>query len=97
MFEALVQLHRRFLQLHARRQTVRRLGAQTDETINLFFDVDERLFHVVVSIGWQRRQRKQRQRVAPESPSIKERTEQGLCGDAQRLLPQTEVAIAMAV
>lgn len=46
MFEAFVQLHCRFLQLHARRETVRPLGAPTDEAINLFFDVEQRLFHV---------------------------------------------------
>jgi hypothetical protein len=34
-------------------QGIGRPGAPTDEAINLFFDVDERLFHVAASIGWQ--------------------------------------------
>ena len=51
MFESLVKLRRRFLQLHSRPQAVRRLGATPDEAVNLFLDVDERLFHNVFSIN----------------------------------------------
>jgi len=51
MFESLVKLCRRFLQLHSRPQTVRRLGAPTDEAVNLFLDVDGRLFHGVFRIS----------------------------------------------
>ncbi|HAO79975.1 MAG TPA: hypothetical protein DCQ92_13595 [Verrucomicrobia subdivision 3 bacterium] len=51
MFESLVKLCRRFLQLHSRPQTVRRLGATPDEAVNLFLDVDGRLFHGVFRIS----------------------------------------------
>jgi hypothetical protein len=51
MFEALVQLHCRGLQLHSGLQAVRRERAPPDKAVNPLFDIDEWLFHNVSSIG----------------------------------------------
>ena len=51
MLEAFVKLRSQRLQLHPRLQTVRRFRALPDEAVNAFFDVDERLFHGVASLG----------------------------------------------
>jgi len=51
MFESFVKLCRRLLQLHPCLQAVRRLGAPPDKAVNLFLDVDERLFHDAASIS----------------------------------------------
>ena len=45
MLESLVKLRRRGLQLHSRPQAVRRACPPTDKAVNLFFEVDEWLFH----------------------------------------------------
>lgn len=59
MLKSLVKLHSQRLQLHPRLQTVRRLRSLADDAVNVFFDVDERLFHGAASLGWQTRQSKQ--------------------------------------
>jgi hypothetical protein len=51
MFEALVQLRSRGLQLHSRLQAVRHGRAPSDKAVNLFLDVDEWRFHNASSIG----------------------------------------------
>ncbi len=45
MVKCPVQPYCRFLQLHSRPQAVRRARPATDEAVDLFLDVDERLFH----------------------------------------------------
>jgi hypothetical protein len=45
MFESFVKLRSSLLQLHPRHQAVRRPCPPADMAINLFFKVDERLFH----------------------------------------------------
>ena len=45
MPESHVKLCRRFLHLHARLQSIRRPGPAPDEAVNLFLNIDERLFH----------------------------------------------------
>ncbi len=40
-----VQLHRQGLQLHPALESVRRSGAAPDNPVDLFLDIDERLFH----------------------------------------------------
>lgn len=45
MLESLVKFQSRRLHLHPRLQSVGRLGATPDEAVNLFLDVDKRLFH----------------------------------------------------
>mgnify|MGYP001552938201 FL=1 len=51
MFETLVQLRGRGLQLHSRLQAVRRGRAPPDKAVNLFLDVDKWRFHNASSIG----------------------------------------------
>ena len=60
MFESLVELRSRFLQLHSRPQTVRRLRAAPDKAVNLFLDVDERLLQDGFRIDRHSKQSKQR-------------------------------------
>ena len=45
MFESLVKFESRRLHPHSSLQSIRRFDAPPDEAVNLFLDVDERLFH----------------------------------------------------
>ena len=58
MLECLVEFQSRGLHLHPGFQAIRRAGALADEAVDLFLDVDERLFHSVASISRDARQRK---------------------------------------
>ena len=51
MIERFVKLRTQRLQLHSRLQAVRRLRPPADEAVNLFLDVDERLFQGGSAIG----------------------------------------------
>ena len=57
-FESLVKLHRSLLQSHSSLPTVRRFRAPPDEAVNLFLDVDERLFHCLSRLDRDERQSK---------------------------------------
>jgi len=58
MLESLVKFQPRGLHPHSGLQPVRRPGATPDKAVNLFLDVDERLFHGVFSISRDARQSK---------------------------------------
>jgi hypothetical protein len=51
MLEGAVKFNRRLLQLHASFQTVGRSGVATDKSVNLFFQVDKRLFHATATLN----------------------------------------------
>jgi hypothetical protein len=51
MLESSMKLQSGSLHLHPRLQPVRRPCATPDEAVNLFLDVNERLFHSGFSIG----------------------------------------------
>jgi hypothetical protein len=51
MLEGTVKFHSSGLQLHAGLQAVGRFGAPADKSINLFLQVDKRLFHNAATIG----------------------------------------------
>jgi hypothetical protein len=51
LLEGTVQLHRQRLQLHAACKRIRRLRSATDEPVDLFLNIDERLFHDGASVG----------------------------------------------
>ena len=59
MLECLVKLQPRGLRPHSSFQSVRRSDPPADEAVNLFLDVDERLFHGGFGIGWKTRRSKQ--------------------------------------
>ena len=59
MLETLMKLCRQFLQLHSGAPRIRRLGPPSDEAVNLFLDVDERLFQGVFSLSHCARHSKQ--------------------------------------
>ncbi len=51
MFESSMKLHSQLLQLHPGLPSVRRLCPPPDKAVNLFLDVDERLFHDAASMS----------------------------------------------
>ena len=59
MLESFVKFQPRGLHPHSRFQPVRRPGATPDKAVNLFLNIDERLFHSVFSINRNARQSKQ--------------------------------------